>query len=527
AQRGFLLTHDTQFQLPFDRAQRRINGYLYDLSQDITPGPRQQDALNTLKNSVGSRLSLLNKTQDLAHQAHFEDAAKLIGSGDGFALSEQIRKVISDMENVENQELLQSVHDLDFVNEQSLTFSFFSTLLASGILVLAFLFVSRQLNAQQAESELERRERETLNAMLATMGDGVLIADRQGQFLIFNPAAQEILGKGPVPGAPEELAQTYGLYNAERTALLAPQNNPMVRALKGESVDELEMYVKNEGSPGVYVSATTRTLVDQAGEPRAGILVLRDVTQRKLGEQRLNEFYAILSHELRTPLTSIRGSLGLLEGGVAGPLSEMAQELIGIARTEVDRLIRLVNNILDLKKIEAGKLQLAPVEIKAAMIVEMSLTALKGLAHDNEITFAQDIHSDRTLKCDEDRIIQVLTNLVSNAIKFSSAGGTVKVSLSENGDMVRFSVTDKGPGIAKDHIPQLFGKFQQLNTSFGKRKGTGLGLAISKALVEQHGGRIGVDSAPGLGSTFWFELPITYRGPGTGTTSGGMPAVQS
>jgi signal transduction histidine kinase len=208
---------------------------------------------------------------------------------------------------------------------------------------------------------------------------------------------------------------------------------------------------------------------------------------------------------LRTPLTSIRGSMGLLEAGVAGKLSEMATELVTIAKHEVDRLVRLVNNILDLKKIEAGKLQLHTAVVAPTSIVKTTLTALGSLAAETNVALIEVITTERTVLCDQDRIIQVLTNLVANAIKFSPEGKAIDIKVSEEKPHVRFAVVDRGPGIAADHLPLLFAKYQQIESA--QRKGTGLGLAISKALVEQHGGKIGVESRIGEGSTFWFEIP--------------------
>jgi signal transduction histidine kinase len=242
------------------------------------------------------------------------------------------------------------------------------------------------------------------------------------------------------------------------------------------------------------------------------VLTFRDVTQRKEAERRVSEFYSTVSHELRSPLTSIRGALGLMEGGKAGEFSPKAMRLIKIAKEECDRLIRLINDILDIRKIEAGKLQLFLKEENVADIFKATVNGIKAMADEAHVALTvADIDPDMAVLCDRDRLIQVMTNLIGNAIKFSPAGKKVRVFAEaverESGKYVRLSVSDNGPGIAEDEKEKLFQLFQQLDSSDSRPKGgTGLGLAISKALIEQHGGTIGLDSTVGEGSTFWFEL---------------------
>ena len=230
-------------------------------------------------------------------------------------------------------------------------------------------------------------------------------------------------------------------------------------------------------------------------------------------ERLKNEFISTVSHELRTPLTSIRGSLGLVEAGVAGALPEQALDLVRIAKNNTERLIRLINDILDLEKMEAGKLELVLRDVDAASLVALSVEGIEGMAREAGVTLSVEAHGGGLVHADGDRLVQVLTNLVSNAIKFSPSGGRVRVRLDRPGPgRVRVSVTDSGDGIPEALRGKLFEKFSQLDGSDRRAKGgTGLGLAISKAIVEQHQGAIGVDSTVGAGSTFWFELPLVTR----------------
>ncbi|HEY9775218.1 MAG TPA: CHASE3 domain-containing protein [Planktothrix sp.] len=238
----------------------------------------------------------------------------------------------------------------------------------------------------------------------------------------------------------------------------------------------------------------------------------RDITDKKEAEKRVSEFYSTVSHELRTPLTSIRGSLGLIEGGLAGAISEKATKLIKIARSESDRLIRLINDILDLRKIEAGMFELKKTTVETERLVERTIEGITGMAQGRHVTLVSEIKTTGPVMCDEDRVVQILTNLIANAIKFSPAGESVNITLQPGASTTfRFSVADRGPGIPNEQMHKLFGKFQQIDQSDTRKvEGTGLGLAITKMLVEQHDGTIGVESEVGKGSTFWFELPAIF-----------------
>jgi signal transduction histidine kinase len=196
-----------------------------------------------------------------------------------------------------------------------------------------------------------------------------------------------------------------------------------------------------------------------------------------------------------------------MEGGLAGPLTDKAGALVKIARIESDRLIRLINDILDLRKMEAGKLELKYDTVAVSPLIDRAIKAMKGMADSAQVSLESDT-CDGSIWCDQDRMLQVLENVLSNAIKFSPTNSVVKLSAAENGNFIKFSVKDNGCGIAKDQIHKLFTKFQQLDSSDARPKGgTGLGLAISKEIVERHHGKIGIESEPGTGSLFWIELP--------------------
>lgn len=247
------------------------------------------------------------------------------------------------------------------------------------------------------------------------------------------------------------------------------------------------------------------------------LAIVRDISERKLGERRKDEFISIVSHELRTPLTSIRGALGLIEGGVLGAASAPIQELVCVARSNTDRLVRLINDMLDLDKMEAGRMELDVVALDATELVDSALAGVRGAADLAGVRLRHVTSGPVSVLGDRDRLLQVLTNLLSNAVRFSPPQATVTVTVEASvPGWVRFVVQDSGPGVPHERAGHLFRKFNQISGEGARRGGgTGLGLAISKAIVEQHGGGIGVSAKDGPGAAFFFELPVTPEPPAT------------
>jgi two-component system, chemotaxis family, CheB/CheR fusion protein len=248
---------------------------------------------------------------------------------------------------------------------------------------------------------------------------------------------------------------------------------------------------------------------DKSGKVINYIGVQNDVTARREAERRVSEFYSMVSHELRTPMSSIRASLGLIDDGSAGDASPQVTRLVRIALQNAERLLKLVDDILDLKKIESGKLRLNTTLVDPKQLVTDAVSSLSPQAEQARVKLETDAEGQRQFLGDPHRISQVLINLISNAIKFSSPETTVSVKVEQDGRLIRFSVKDQGPGIDVADFEKLFVKFQQLDSSDTRSQmGSGLGLAISKTIVELHGGKIGLNSEKGAGSTFWFNLPM-------------------
>ncbi|MBB4314140.1 PAS domain S-box-containing protein [Roseospira marina] len=247
--------------------------------------------------------------------------------------------------------------------------------------------------------------------------------------------------------------------------------------------------------------------------------VVRDLSEIKKVERLKAEFVSIVSHELRTPLTAMRGSLNMVNSEMLGPLDPDVKELTEIAEQSTDRLIRLINDILDVEKIGAGKLQLHCDLVSIEESLKRAHKDIEPYAAQYDVAVIVDMASDATVWADFDRLQQIILNLASNAVKFSPRGGTVRMaSWVETPGWIRVSVEDKGPGIALEFQDRIFEKFAQADSSDRRAKGgTGLGLNITKALTEQMGGHIGFESVPGEGATFYVDFPLREerRGPTT------------
>jgi PAS domain S-box-containing protein len=248
--------------------------------------------------------------------------------------------------------------------------------------------------------------------------------------------------------------------------------------------------------------------VSYDGQPAVQVLI-RDVSERKAVERIKDELLSIVSHELRTPLTSIRGSLGLLAGGVLGPLSTRGQRMIDISVNNADRLISLLNDVLDLERMRSGRLTLELRPCHAADLIETAMAEMSGPAERAGVHMVVG-RTDGIVDADANRMVQVLTNLLCNAVKFSLERTQIRVSATTRRGHVRFSVADQGRGIPADRLDSIFERFQQVDASDARIKGgTGLGLAICKSIVQQHGGRVWAESTLGRGSTFYVEVAST------------------
>jgi PAS domain S-box-containing protein len=373
--------------------------------------------------------------------------------------------------------------------------------------------LERRVGEQTADLRRLVRDNELL---LSSVGDGIYGVDAQGRVTFVNPSGAATLGYRP-----DQLLghDAHAHFHAPR-----PDGRPYEAALcyvteaieQGlTSAAEEDLYLRRDGE-AFPVEITASPLVDD-GHISGAVVVFRDMTQRREVERMKNEFLSVVSHELRTPLTSIRGSLGLLAGGGLVELNAQASRMVSIALESSERLTRLINDILDIERLESGSLPMDLQPREAAELVLASVQELTGLARSQGVLLEAGPTSGRVL-ADADRIVQTLANLVSNAIKFSPAEALVRVEAqteqAPGGATVTFSVRDQGRGIPEDKLESIFERFEQVDSSDARQMGgTGLGLAISRSIVERHGGRIWAESAVGEGTTVFFTLPALEDAP--------------
>ncbi len=235
-----------------------------------------------------------------------------------------------------------------------------------------------------------------------------------------------------------------------------------------------------------------------------------DISERRTMERIKGEFISTVSHELRTPLTSVFGSLSLLASGEAGELAPDVGELVTLSLRSTERLVRLVNNVLDVEKIESGKMTYVMVSQLLAPVIDQCVATIRQYADQFGVSVEFENRIDAlNVDIDADRIVQVVINLLSNAAKFSDRGGRVSVRMALVGQQVRVSVVDRGQGIPEEFRSRIFERFSQVDSSDRRKKGgTGLGLNICKSIVQEHGGSIDYVSIPGVGTEFYFDLPL-------------------
>ena len=358
-------------------------------------------------------------------------------------------------------------------------------------------------NRQQGRLGQILRASKHLASVVETSDDAILTETIHGIVTSWNASAQQIFGY------PDD--EIIG----QHVSILFPVDRPhdesevMHKLRTGARLKRFDTVRKAKDGRLVDVSISISPLYDDDGEVVGASKIIRDVTERNRLDRLKGEFVSTVSHELRTPLTSIRGSLGLVAGGATGELARETKEYVDIALANCDRLVRLTNDILDIEKMDSGNMDLELVPRPLSEVLASAIRANAGMAsaHSVTIRLVGEIPAGDVL-VDPDRIAQVFANLISNAIKYSPAEGTVELSAQRAGRGVRCCVRDYGPGVPAQFSGRIFQRFTQADGSSTRSKGgTGLGLAITKAIVERLGGKVGYGAANGGGSVFYFSLP--------------------
>jgi two-component system phosphate regulon sensor histidine kinase PhoR len=351
------------------------------------------------------------------------------------------------------------------------------------------------------EREETLQEKSKMAGILSHILSGVIVIDRAGRVLLVNSAAERMIGLNA--------ADMIGRWHWEagpHHGLAALVDEAITRG----AVQKREVQLQTPQE--LTLEANITPILQSNGASSGAVVLLHDVTEWRRIERMRSDFVANVSHELRTPITGLKGfAETLLDGALDDP--DTARQFVQIMKDEADRLGRLVEDLLDLSRIEAKQttLRLAPVEPERVLraVVEAFSARATQVGVEMSCAVACEDAEDFLVMADEDRLKQVLINLVNNALQFTPQGGQIRLSARRAGDQVRFAVQDTGVGIPSTDLSRVFERFYRVDKTRSRQSGgTGLGLSIVKHLVEAHGGRVGVESEVGRGSTFYFELPL-------------------
>jgi PAS domain S-box-containing protein len=379
---------------------------------------------------------------------------------------------------------------------------------AYGRLTEDYSVLNQRLERQLVELEEARRQVEASGRKLALFAErapiAVLELDEKGLITEMNHAAELLFGYASaelVGGSAKRLVRPefHAEFDEKWAQMIASREPVAAIKVRNPRRDGQDLVCEWAVTPLVNPQGTIVSIIAQG----------QDVTQQLEAERMKKEFTSTLSHELRTPLTSIIGSLQLINSGVMGDVDKDVAELTVVAERNGQRLLDLINDILDIEKVESGKLSMSPEVFELGDLVREAMLLNKAFGERFKVRFEArgDLAGGRVF-ADRKRLLQIMTNLLSNAAKFSPEGAAVDIDMQANGAMIRVAVQDRGPGIPEAFRGRIFGRFAQADSTASRVKGgTGLGLAICKRLVELMQGHIGFDDRDGGGTSFWFELP--------------------
>lgn len=503
-QRGYVLTGNEVFLEPYRRAASQVRGAITTLRAEAL-APALLPELEEVSDLTRLKLEFAETTVRLVASGRRDEAQQLIASGRGKAIMDEMRLHVAHMDAIVKEQLeLRSERA-----ERSRLRTQWSNLALQIILILLLTYAairaSRSIAAEHEAAQRLQALSARQEAIFDAATDGMITHDEHGVIQNLNPAVTRMYGYRPDELIGRNVASLFEL---------PPEQGSLERFLRrlasdpeGKASKIQEFGARRSDGGTFHVDVATSHVPLPTGS--CFVAVIRDASERKRMERMKSEFVSTVSHELRTPLTSIAGSMGLIAGGAAGEIPERAKRLIEIAHSNSRRLVRLINDILDIEKIESGRMDfdIGPVPLRAA--AEQAMETNKTYAEEYGVTFILEPGGeDAVVLADSDRLMQVLTNLLSNAAKFSPKGEQVTVRLVPGKKRHRFTVSDRGPGISAEFRSRIFDKFAQGDASDARQKGgTGLGLSIVREIVSQMDGSVSFDSEPGQGTSFHVDLP--------------------
>jgi len=501
AHRGFVATAAEPFVVEYERAVDSIGGAVATLRRLTADNPEQQRRLIDLDSAVQQRVAFFAEINRLRAAGAHEEAETAVQAGAASPLRARTEAVLAEIAAGERRLLAERSDAVERTMARMNRITVAAIILSALLVLLATYLINGDIRVRR-RAERELRESELrLRDFLDSASDLIQSNGTDGSLRYVNRSWLRTLGyeEDEVIGRP-----ALDFVAPECREYCIEAGSAIIR--NGTSAPVTFTLLRRDGAP-VHVSGNSNVRIED-GAAVAIRTIMRDVTKQREVDRLKDEFVSVVSHELRTPLTSIRGSLGLLGGGLLGAVPERAQRMLDLAVANTDRLVRLINDILDVERIESGQAPMVKRRVDLAELTAQTVESVRPLADRAGVDLTLETEPLEA-NADPDRIVQAITNLVGNAIKFSEPGGTVQVLLARTGNDAHLRVIDGGRGIPADRLESIFERFQQVDATDAREKGgTGLGLAICRTIVQQHDGRVWAESEAGQGSTFHVRLPL-------------------
>ncbi len=525
SQGGYVITGESQYEAAHSRAAQQEMQDLRKLRELTADNPSQQQRLDRLDAAVTDRLEISQKIIDARKSKGPDAAAAIIGSGKPDVMTERIRDLVAEMEREETALLQERTERMRAGVRNALAMLIAAYAFSFGLLFCVWFFFGREMKERKRGEKAALQQSTLQQLILADIGDGVAVADEKGNFLIFNDAAERILGVGAVAAQPEEWPERYGMFLPDGLTPCPQEQVPLARAIRGESVDRAEFFIRHAKRPdGLWIEVNGRPLHDAEGRLCGGVVVFRDITEQKKAQEalavqaelleqanaeltsantELETFTYSVSHDLRAPLRHIHGYSKILEEDFGEKLDPDARRYLLRIQDGVQQMGNLIEDLLNLTRIgrQTPNFQITGLNT----LVEEVLTDLKGEMEGRKIVWK--VGTLPFIECDPVLMRQVFSNLLSNAVKYTRPRQEAVIEIGQtelDGKRILF-VRDNGVGFNMKYADKLFGVFQRLHRA-EDFEGTGVCLATVQRIVRKHGGKIWAEAELDRGATFYFTI---------------------